>query len=281
MSARPRPRPSGASSCAPCAPAAWSGVRLCVSDAHEGLKNAIGQVLGCPWQRCTVHFLRDMLGHVRPGPAADGRDGASARSSTPPRASRRASASARSSSAWPSTRPRSPSCSTDAEEDLLGLLRPAQRALDQAALDQPAGARQPRDRPALRRRRHLPQRRRPDPPRRRPARSSRTTSGWSAAATSRWSRSPWSSRTRASSTRRCPSWRPPERPIPHRRSPLHHVLGLDYSNRRRPRPAGELGPPPRHGFRFNFNRARPAFHAGSQDASARARSPADWHDRIL
>jgi putative transposase len=40
------------------------GVRLCVSDAHEGLKNAIAQVLGCPWQRCTVHFLRDMLGHV-------------------------------------------------------------------------------------------------------------------------------------------------------------------------------------------------------------------------
>jgi putative transposase len=41
-----------------------TGVRLCVSDAHEGLKNAIAQVLGCPWQRCTVHFLRDMLGHV-------------------------------------------------------------------------------------------------------------------------------------------------------------------------------------------------------------------------
>jgi len=40
------------------------GVRLCVSDAHEGLRSAIGQVLGCPWQRCTVHFTRDMLGHV-------------------------------------------------------------------------------------------------------------------------------------------------------------------------------------------------------------------------
>ncbi len=41
-----------------------AGVQLCVSDAHEGLKNAIAQVLGCPWQRCTVHFQRDMLGHV-------------------------------------------------------------------------------------------------------------------------------------------------------------------------------------------------------------------------
>jgi putative transposase len=40
------------------------GVRLCVSDAHAGLKQAIAQVLGCSWQRCTVHFLRDMLGHV-------------------------------------------------------------------------------------------------------------------------------------------------------------------------------------------------------------------------
>ena len=41
-----------------------TGVRLCISDAHEGLKQAIAKVLGCPWQRCTVHFLRDMLGHV-------------------------------------------------------------------------------------------------------------------------------------------------------------------------------------------------------------------------
>jgi len=40
-----------------------AGVRLCVSDAHEGLRNAIARVLGCRWQRCTVHFLRDMLGH--------------------------------------------------------------------------------------------------------------------------------------------------------------------------------------------------------------------------
>jgi putative transposase len=40
------------------------GVRLCVSDAHDGLRQAIATVLGCAWQRCTVHFLRDMLGHV-------------------------------------------------------------------------------------------------------------------------------------------------------------------------------------------------------------------------
>jgi len=40
-----------------------AGVQLCVSDAHEGLKTAIAQVLGCPWQRCSVHFLRETLGH--------------------------------------------------------------------------------------------------------------------------------------------------------------------------------------------------------------------------
>ena len=42
-----------------------TGVQLVVSDAHAGLKKAIGQVLGCPWQRCTVHFLREALGHAR------------------------------------------------------------------------------------------------------------------------------------------------------------------------------------------------------------------------
>jgi transposase-like protein len=41
------------------------GVELAISDAHEGLKAAIAQTLGCPWQRCTVHFLRDCLGHCR------------------------------------------------------------------------------------------------------------------------------------------------------------------------------------------------------------------------
>jgi putative transposase len=38
-------------------------MQLCVTDAHEGPKNAIAKVLSSPWQRCTVHCLRDMLGH--------------------------------------------------------------------------------------------------------------------------------------------------------------------------------------------------------------------------
>jgi putative transposase len=41
------------------------GVQLAISDAHPGLKAALAKVLGAPWQRCTVHFLRDLRGHAR------------------------------------------------------------------------------------------------------------------------------------------------------------------------------------------------------------------------
>src|SRR6266540_6208748 len=135
------------------------GVRLCISDAHQGLKNAIAQVLGCPWQRCTVHFLRDMLGHVsraqqplvcgairgisrrhhrRPGPptARPGR-----RPAPPPHTQSRSAVGGR------RARP-------------AGLLRVPGRALAQAAVDQPAGAGQPPDRAALGCGRDFPQRRR-------------------------------------------------------------------------------------------------------------------------
>jgi len=42
------------------------GVRLVVSDEHKGLKAAIARVLSAPWQRCTVHFVRNMQQHCRP-----------------------------------------------------------------------------------------------------------------------------------------------------------------------------------------------------------------------
>ncbi len=41
-----------------------AGVQLVMSDAHQGLKTAIGRVLTARWQRCCVHFARDMTGHV-------------------------------------------------------------------------------------------------------------------------------------------------------------------------------------------------------------------------
>jgi len=41
------------------------GVRLVTSDAHEGLKAALAQTLaGATWQRCRVHFMRNVLAHV-------------------------------------------------------------------------------------------------------------------------------------------------------------------------------------------------------------------------
>ena len=40
------------------------GVKLVISDAHEGLKAAISQVLSATWQRCRVHVLRSLLCHV-------------------------------------------------------------------------------------------------------------------------------------------------------------------------------------------------------------------------
>jgi transposase-like protein len=40
------------------------GVKLVVSDAHEGLKAAISKVLNATWQRCRVHFMRNALAHA-------------------------------------------------------------------------------------------------------------------------------------------------------------------------------------------------------------------------
>jgi putative transposase len=40
------------------------GVKLVVSDAHEGLKAAITKVLGATWQRCRVHFMRSAMAHA-------------------------------------------------------------------------------------------------------------------------------------------------------------------------------------------------------------------------
>ncbi len=43
------------------------GVKLVISDAHEGLKQAIAKVMGATWQRCRVHWVRNALAHVPKG----------------------------------------------------------------------------------------------------------------------------------------------------------------------------------------------------------------------
>jgi putative transposase len=40
------------------------GVKLVISDAHEGLKAAIRRVFGATWQRCRVHWMRNALAYV-------------------------------------------------------------------------------------------------------------------------------------------------------------------------------------------------------------------------
>jgi putative transposase len=40
------------------------GVKLVVSDAHEGIKAAVSKILTATWQRCRVHFMRNVLAHA-------------------------------------------------------------------------------------------------------------------------------------------------------------------------------------------------------------------------
>jgi transposase-like protein len=42
-------------------------VKLVISDAHEGLKAAIRRVMGASWQRCRVHWMRNVLAYVPKG----------------------------------------------------------------------------------------------------------------------------------------------------------------------------------------------------------------------
>src|SRR2546426_291365 len=40
------------------------GVKLVISDAHEGLKASVSKVLHASWQRCRVHFMRNVLAYA-------------------------------------------------------------------------------------------------------------------------------------------------------------------------------------------------------------------------
>jgi transposase-like protein len=40
------------------------GVKLVISDAHEGIKAAVTKVLCATWLRCRVHFMRNVLAHA-------------------------------------------------------------------------------------------------------------------------------------------------------------------------------------------------------------------------
>ena len=40
------------------------GVKLVISDAHEGIKASVVKVMNATWQRCRVHFMRTVLAHA-------------------------------------------------------------------------------------------------------------------------------------------------------------------------------------------------------------------------
>jgi putative transposase len=40
------------------------GVKLVISDAHEGIKTSVAKVMNTTWQRCRVHFMRNALAHA-------------------------------------------------------------------------------------------------------------------------------------------------------------------------------------------------------------------------
>ena len=61
---RRKPSLSGSSFCAGLVRRGLKGVKLVISDAHEGLKAAIAKVLSATWQRCRVHFMRNALAHA-------------------------------------------------------------------------------------------------------------------------------------------------------------------------------------------------------------------------
>ena len=72
------------------------GVKLVISEAHEGLKAAIRRVMGATWQRCRVHWIRNALAYVSHGQQAMGPTSSAPAGPSWPRSWTRASAAC-----WP------------------------------------------------------------------------------------------------------------------------------------------------------------------------------------
>ena len=118
------------------------GVKLVMSDAHEG-KAAVTKVLSATWQRCRVHFMRDVLAHA----GKSGRRVASAFIAT---AFAQETAEA-ASSQWPMARrrhqirpkvPKFAAIMEEAETDVLAYMTFPKRASPPVAQHEPDRARQ-------------------------------------------------------------------------------------------------------------------------------------------
>ncbi|OOO28151.1 UNVERIFIED_ORG: IS256 family transposase [Rhizobium sophorae] len=97
------------------------GVKLVVSDAHEGIKAAVSKVLNATWQRCRVHFMRNVLAHA----GKSGRRVVSAFIATAFAQETPEAASAQWRSVADQIRPKVPKLATimdDAEDDVLAYM---------------------------------------------------------------------------------------------------------------------------------------------------------------
>ena len=140
-----------------------AGVQLVISDAHTGLKQAIGSVfIGAAWQRCRVHFMRNVLAVVPKGIVE------------------MVAAAIRTIFAQPDAAhvheqfeviaamlgkqlPKVEQMLRDAARRPLGLRRVPRVALEEDLVDQPARAAQQGSQTSHRRRRDVPEPRRPAP----------------------------------------------------------------------------------------------------------------------
>ena len=135
------------------------GVQLVISDHHLGSKEAIGAVfVGSAWQRCRVHFMRNVLSKV---PKASGEMVAAAIRTifAQPDATHVRSQLDEVARMLAGQFPDVATMLTDAAEDVLAFTGFPDRALAQDLVDEPARARQRRDQTTHQRRRDLPQRR--------------------------------------------------------------------------------------------------------------------------
>ena len=147
-----------------------SGVQLVISDHHLGLKHAIGAVfVGAAWQRCRVHFMRNVLAKV---PKASGEMVAAAIRTVfaQPDADHVRSQLDEVARMLDAQFPDVAAMLRDAAEDLLAFTGFPARALAQDLVHQPARADQRRDQTTHQRRGDLPQRRLHLPARHRRAR---------------------------------------------------------------------------------------------------------------
>ena len=134
------------------------GVKLVISDSHEGIKAAVAKVFKATWQRCRVHFMEERPGARRQDATAHGLGGH--RHGVRAGVGRRGQE--RSGARWPiSSAASSPSSAVlmdEAENDVLAFMTFPRAHWTQIYSDKSTGAAQCRNQAANQRRGHLPQR---------------------------------------------------------------------------------------------------------------------------